>query len=173
MYNFAQWMETTWISETIKSVTWIVPLVQSIHIVTLAIVFGAIFMVALRVLGMVRMDQGFGAVLNRFEPFIRKGIVVLAATGLILVAGEPVRELMSLSFWLKMALLLIGITSAYTFTRSLGRAGVMSGGEPQFTSSTRVGAMATVVLWLAIIFLGRAIAYDVEVWGGWSLSPRA
>jgi hypothetical protein len=25
-----------------------------------------------------------------------------------------------------------------------------------------------VILWLAVIFLGRAIAYDVEVWGPWS-----
>jgi hypothetical protein len=30
--------------------------------------------------------------------------------------------------------------------------------------------VATVVLWLAIIFLGRAIAYDVEVWGSLSLA---
>jgi hypothetical protein len=27
------------------------------------------------------------------------------------------------------------------------------------------------VLWLAIVFLGRAIAYDVEVWG--TLSPHS
>jgi hypothetical protein len=26
----------------------------------------------------------------------------------------------------------------------------------------------TLLLWVAIIFLGRAIAYDDSVWGGWS-----
>jgi hypothetical protein len=26
-----------------------------------------------------------------------------------------------------------------------------------------------VCMWLFIIFLGRAIAYDVEVWGSWHL----
>ncbi len=33
----------------------------------------------------------------------------------------------------------------------------------------KAAALATVVLWLAIIFLGRAIAYDDEVWGSLSL----
>jgi hypothetical protein len=32
-----------------------------------------------------------------------------------------------------------------------------------------VFAVATVCMWLFIIFLGRAIAYDVEVWGSWHL----
>jgi preprotein translocase subunit SecG len=93
-------------------------------------------------------------------------------TGITLVLGEPIRELMSLSFWLKMGLLAIGITSAVAFKRSLGPA-VLGGSEPAFSSAAKSAAMATVVLWLAIIFLGRAIAYDVEVWGALSLSPRA
>ena len=173
MYGFAQWLETTRVSVFIKSVEWIVPLVQSIHIVTIGVVFVSILMIALRVLGWVRMDQAFGTVLDRFAPWIRKGLVILGVTGLTLVLGEPIRELMSLSFWLKMTLLLIGVTSATRFTRSLQRAGISAGVDPQFTTATRSAAMVTVALWLAIIFLGRAIAYDVEVWGALSLSPRA
>ena len=34
----------------------------------------------------------------------------------------------------------------------------------------RVAAVVTVLLWLAIIFMGRSIAYDVEVWGSWHLA---
>jgi hypothetical protein len=173
MYGLAQWLETTPVSVTIKSVEWIIPLVQSIHIVTIGIVFVSILMIAARVLGWARMDQTFGAVLDRFTPWIRKGLVILGVTGATLVVGEPVREIMSLSFWLKMTLLLIGVTSATSFTRSLRRAGIAGGVEPQFSKATRSAAMVTVVLWLAIIFLGRAIAYDVEVWGALSLSPRA
>ena len=173
MYEFAQWLETTSISVTIKSVTWIVPMVQSVHIVTIGIVFVSIFMIALRVLGQARTDQAFDAVMSRFVPWIRNGLVVLAITGTILVVGEPIRELMSLSFWLKMTLLAVGVLSALAFTRSLRAAGAVAGREPQFTTATRSAAVATVALWLAIIFLGRAIAYDVEVWGTLSLSPRA
>jgi preprotein translocase subunit SecG len=60
-----------------------------------------------------------------------------------------------------------------SFKRSLGSAVLGGGAEPVFSPAAKSAAMATVVLWLAIIFLGRAIAYDVEVWGALSLSPRA
>ncbi len=173
MFDFAQWLETSRVSVTIKSVTWIVPMVQSTHLVTIGIVFVSILMIALRVLGRARMDQAFDAVMNRFVPWIRNGLVVLTVTGITLVVGEPIRELMSLSFWLKMTLLAIGVLSALAFTRSLRTAGAVAGQEPQFTAATRSAAVATIVLWLVIIFLGRAIAYDVEVWGALSFSPRA
>src|SRR5687767_10554424 len=127
MLGFAQWLEMTPMSVTIKSVEWIVPLVQSIHILTLAIVFVSLATIAMRVVGWMRMDQAFGVVVDRFAPWIRKGLVVLLLTGLILIVGEPIRQLMSLSFWLKMALLAIGVSTAIAFQRSLAPA-VLSGG---------------------------------------------
>jgi hypothetical protein len=171
MSEFAQWLELTPVSVTIKSIEWIIPLVQSIHIVTIAIVFGSILMIALRVLGLIRLDQTPAAVLARFAPWIRRGIVVLLLTGAILLLGEPVRQIMSLSFWVKMGLILVGIAGALAFRRVLAPAA--AGGTAAFSGGTKTAAMATILLWLTIIFLGRAIAYDVEVWGSLSLSPRA
>jgi hypothetical protein len=161
------------LSVTIKSVEWIIPLVQSIHILTIAVVFVSRRMVALRGAGWIRMDEAFGIVMERFSTWISRGLVILAVTGITLVLGEPIRELMSLSFWLKMGLLAVGITSAVVFKRSLGPAVRAGGAEPTFSPAAKSAAMATVLLWLTIIFLGRAIAYDVEVWGALSLSPRA
>jgi hypothetical protein len=44
--------------------------------------------------------------------------------------------------------------------------------QPHPTSS-RLAAAAIIVLWIVIIFLGRAIAYDAEVWGSWSLGVHS
>lgn len=173
VYGFAQWLQSTPISVTIQTIEWIIPTVQSIHIITIGIVFIALLTIAMRVVGLMRMDQPFGAVLGRFAPWIRRGLVVLAVTGLTLVVGEPVRELMTLSFWLKMGLLAMAVGSALVFQRSVGPAAAAAPAEPEFSTLAKCGAVATVLLWLAIIFLGRAIAYDVEVWGPLSLSPRA
>jgi hypothetical protein len=172
MFEFAQWLEQTHVSLTIRAVTWIVPLAQIIHIITIGIVFVSLLTIAMRVLGWTRMDQAFGVVMARFAPWIRRGLVILLLTGLTLVVGEPIRELMSLSFWLKMGLLAIGVAGALRFSRSVRPLAAL-GHEPQFSAATRSAAILTVLLWLAIIFLGRAIAYDIEVWGPLSLSPRA
>lgn len=173
MLDFAEWLQATSVSVTIQSVGWVIPLLQSIHILMIGIVFVSILMIALRVLGRLRLEQSFGAVWSRFAPWMWSGLIVMAATGLLLVIGEPVRQFTSLSFWLKMVLLAAGVASAIAFRRSLGSATAAGHDEPTFSPAARSAAIATVVLWLAIIFLGRAIAYDVEVWGALSLSAGA
>lgn len=170
MLAFAGWLQSTRLSVTIQSVEWVIPLLQSIHILMIGVVFVSILMIAMRVLGRMRMDETFTAVWRRFAPWMWSGLVVMTVTGVILVIGEPIRQVTALSFWLKMTLLAIGVASTVVFGRVLEPADFA--GEPaiEFSRSAKSAAVATVVLWLAIIFLGRAIAYDVEVWGSLSLA---
>lgn len=152
MGAFAAWLHDTPLSQTIQAVHWIVPLVQSIHIVMIGIVFVSSLMVCLRVLGRAGLDQTFDDVQRRFMPWMRGGLAVLLATGVILIIGEPAREFGATSFWLKMLLIIV--------------AGVLNVGlaRAPATPSARGRAVALILVWVAIIFLGRAIAYDVEIW---------
>ena len=45
-----------------------------------------------------------GADMARFGPWLTAALVVLLATGIVMIIGEPARELLTLSFWLKMIL---------------------------------------------------------------------
>jgi hypothetical protein len=92
----------------------------------------------------------------------------MALTGVLLTISEPVREFMTLSFRLKLLLLVVGLASAVLFGRRVRRAAGGGAGANQVPAGMRIAAIATVVLWLAIIFLGRAIAYDDVIWGEWS-----
>jgi len=165
--DFAHWVADSPASLWVQSHLWLTPLLQSIHIVMIGIVFIAVFMISLRVLGLVSTDETFATVWNRFSPWMWMGIVVMALTGAMLSIGEPVREASSTSFWLKMALIVIGILSALAFGGTLRPFAHV--GSSQFSGGAKMVALGTLVLWLFIIFLGRAIAYDVEVWGSWHL----
>jgi hypothetical protein len=95
----------------------------------------------------------------------------MAVTGALLTIAEPVREFMTLSFRLKLILLVICIGSAAAFGRVARNAAVAPsapGGPPPLSAGVRATVLVTLLLWVAIIFLGRAIAYDDSVWGGWS-----
>src|SRR5690606_8073293 len=131
----------------------------------IGVVFVSILMVALRVLGKMRTDETLAQVWQRFAPWMWGGIVVMTVTGALLVIGEPVREFTALSFWIKMALIVVGVVSAALFGRAARAA---ADGPAEVSSGMRSMAVGTIVLWLAIIFLGRAIAYDREVWGSLS-----
>lgn len=169
MESFTAWLEGTSLSHTIQAVSWAVPLLQSIHILTIGIVFVSSLMIALRVLGRVRPDESFAEVWGRFAPWMWGGVVVMAITGVFLIIGEPRREFMTVSFWMKMTLIAIGVVSTVLLGRSLRPVAHTTGAE--FSGAAKVGAIGLMVLWLVIIFLGRAIAYDKEVWG--TLSPHA
>lgn len=166
-------LQSAALGEAIRSVEWLVPLLQSIHIVMIGVVFVSVLAIALRVLGWLRADEPVAAVWRRFAPFMWGGIVTMAVTGILLTLSEPLRQLMTLSYRFKMLLLVVGIVSALVFARrirSLARAGDASPGSPgaPFPASTRLAAAATILLWLAVIFLGRGIAYDDAIWGEWS-----
>lgn len=165
LLEFATWLQATPPSIAIQTHAWIVPTLQSIHIVMIGVVFVSILMVALRVLGRVRTADSLAQVWDRFAPWLWTGVVVMALTGILLTVSEPVREFMTLSYRLKMILLVIAVASAIAFGRS-----VRGAAARPLPSSGRLcaGAVLTVVLWLAIIFLGRAIAYDDVIWGSWS-----
>jgi uncharacterized membrane protein SirB2 len=169
-----QGLEESALSQAIKGATWAIPLLQSIHIVTIGIVFISSLMIALRVMGRMRADEPFAAVWGRFAPWMWYGLVVMVITGVLLVIGEPLREFTALSFWLKMTLLVIAVVATFVFGRTFGPRGAASAaasgtGGAEFSSGAKFAAASIMVVWLAIIFLGRAIAYDVEVWGSLSL----
>jgi len=166
--DFAAWLQTTGISVKVQSITWVIPVLQSIHILMIGVVFVSSVMITLRVVGSMRADEPFAAVWSRFAPWMWTGLVVMALTGLVLIIGEPVREFTALSFWLKMSLLVISVTSILIFGRTL-RPEERASPTAEFSTGRKAAALATVVLWLAIIFLGRAIAYDTAVWGSLSL----
>jgi hypothetical protein len=165
--EFATWLQATPFSVAIQSTAWVVPALQSVHILMIGVVFISVLVIALRVLGWVRDDEAFAAVWARFAPFMWWGLAVMAATGVLLTLSEPLRELMTLSFRLKLLLLVVGIGSAALFGRRMRRV-ALAATPATFSAGTRAAAIGTVVLWLAVIFLGRAIAYDDAIWGSWS-----
>jgi hypothetical protein len=165
--EFAEWLGSTPLSVAIQSRLWLTPLLQTIHITMIGIVFVSMLNVALRVLGKIRADEPLAEVWDRFAPWFWTALGVMAGTGLVLAIGEPVRQATALSFWLKMSLIVVGVASALYFGRTIAAAGALSASPSR---RARVVAIATIVLWLAIIFLGRSIAYDVEIWESWHLA---
>jgi hypothetical protein len=164
MFEFARWLGGTKLSIAIQSTLWLTPLLQAIHIVMIGIVFVSVLVIVLRAHGRVRADEPFDQVWRRFGPWLWSALVVMALTGILLIVSEPLREAKALSFWLKMLLIVVAIASVTGLHRAT--AGISGTAIP---ASTRLTAKFVLLLWVVIIFLGRAIAYDAEVWGRLSL----
>ena len=173
MKHFAEWLSTTPPSVFIQNHNgWAIPAIQSIHIIGIAVVLGSAFMICLRILGWAGMDQTLRQTANRFGPWMTGSLYLLLATGILMVIGEPVRELVTFSFWLKMFLVAVSTLIAVIFQASLRKR------EQQWEEilvkrrSIQGLAILALVIWACIIILGRLIAYD-HVWGPWSPATKA
>jgi len=172
MTQFTSWLAQTALSLAIQTHEWVIPTVQSIHIAAIGVVLVSVFMIDLRILGWAGRDQSLMETTGRFGPWLTWALCVLLATGIVMVIGEPARELLAFSFWFKMFLVALGTLIASVFQISLRR------NEPHWETSlskrrtTKWFAIATLLIWVGIVILGRLIAYD-HVWGSWSLSPKA
>jgi len=168
MRQFAEWLSKTFLSVFIQDHnSWAIPTIQSIHIVGIALVLGSVFMIDLRILGWAGMDQTLRQTTSRYGPWLKGALYLMLATGLLMVVGEPVRELVSFSFWLKMFLVAVGTLIAVVFQKALRKH--EQRWEETLVHSTGIKGLAilTFLIWACIIILGRLIAYD-HVWGSWS-----
>ena len=81
--SFAAWLGHTPLNAFVAGQAWVVPLVQTIHILAIALVMGSIAIVHLRVLGLIERGQSVGALAARFVPPSVGAIVILALTCLL------------------------------------------------------------------------------------------
>ena len=164
MRAFAEWLYGTPLSVTIHSTTWVVRLLQAAHLLTAGIVTGSGVAIALRAMGWHRADEPFEAAWRRFAPWLGWGLAIMVATGIAQTLGDPVRELMATSYWVKLALLLGCVAGTLFLARAARRAPAAD-----FSSATKVCAAGLILSWLAIVMLGRMIGYDLAIWGSFSL----
>jgi uncharacterized membrane protein len=156
MQAFCTWLSNTPLSMLIQNNSWVIPTVQSVHILAISIVMASAVMIDLRLLGAFSRTQSVLDTSQRYAPWIWCAVVVLALSGSLLIIGEPGRELESQVFWLKMTLLVCALTVTGTFqyvaTHVLGfweRRRAVAG----------IVAVASLVLWVGIVAAGRWIAY--------------
>jgi len=154
MAGFAEWLSATPLSIAIQKYEWLTPLLQTIHILAIAMVLSSAFMIGLRALG-IMASQSIAAVAHRFVPWIWTGLALLACSGIVLIIGEPQRALVNPAFQIKMLLVLVAGALTYGFQFSLRTVGE----QRKIGLMTMGFAAGFFLLWCAIAFAGRLIAY--------------
>ncbi len=155
---FSKALAATSASLWVQEQAWVIPAVQSIHILALAVIMASSGMLNLRLAGFIGRDEELRGTARRFLPWIWWALPVQLVTGIILIVGEPARELLSWAFWLKMAMLAAVIVITVPLQRALEDAPYRDM-APAKRAAVRGAALAGLVLWLGIVTCGRWIAY--------------
>jgi len=153
------WIDQTPLSQAIQVTNWVVPTVQAVHIAAIALVASSALMIDLRLLRVFGADQPAKAVLSRFLPFVWWPMIVLLATGVIMIVGEPARSLKNPAFQLKMALLITALIVTAVVQLLVRRNPKFADKGARRRGAAAAIAVASMLLWACIIFAGRWIAY--------------
>jgi hypothetical protein len=163
LVRFSDWLGATSIAQTVAEKFWIVPALQTVHILSVAVVLAGVVFINLRIVGVLDRGQTVRALLDRFLRPIAVAVAVLAITGLLLIAGEPTRAIFRVVFWSKMALIVLAVILTWSHRGFYRQSG--EGPEIAATPARRIIALVALLAWLAVIVAGRWIAY-VEAWPG-------
>lgn len=150
------WPFAIWLQENFLAI----PGFQTLHILSIAALFGSVLMLNLRVLGLKGMDLTLEATFARYRSWTWWSLACLVTTGVILLISEPVRNMVNAVFWIKMVSLAGVVALSVWFQGSVSRNMAALEVSPQGNAAIRFGAWAIIVLWLVVMIGGRWIAYS-------------
>jgi len=158
LQSFGDQLYETPFSTMLREITWIIPTAQSIHILAIATVIGSALVSDLRLAGVIATDESPATVVRRYLPWMWTSLIILLLTGSLLVIAEPARTLANTVFWTKMVLVLGAFALTLFFRKPLL--------NPEFRveharwwAAAKPAAWLSLIIWVAIIFCGRWIAY--------------
>ena len=156
--TISDWLYQTTFSTTLRDTDWVIPTVQSIHILAIGVVFGSALISDLRLAGVLATEETPATVVRRDLPWMWTALAVLLLTGLLMVLAEPGRTLGNAVFWSKMALVLVAFTLTLFFRRPLLDP-AFEAEHARWREAIKPASWLSLAVWVAVIFCGRWIAY--------------
>jgi hypothetical protein len=132
--------------------------ILSIHAIGMAIMIGACTVIAVRILGFSR-DLPLMP-LQRLYGFVWAGFWIQVISGLMLLIGYPTKSLTNWDFYVKLALIAVGMILMSKIRRRVF--GDPSLSEPDMMARGRTLAAVSLVVWFAVVTSARILAYTYE-----------
>jgi hypothetical protein len=156
LLSFFEWCEQTAVGGAIRDSLWLFPVIESVHLLALALLGGAVLVVDLRLLGLVLRRQPVAELARDMEPWLLGGLSAMLATGALLFTSEAIKCYHSPAFWTKMQFLFPAILFTFSVRRLVTAA-----------EERRVGpiwgklvAVVSVTLWTVVGAAGRWIGFS-------------
>ena len=151
-----EWCENTAVGNAIRGSLWLFPVVESFHLLALALIGGAVLVVDLRLLGLGLRRQPVAQLARDAQPWLAGGLVVMVVSGILLFLSEAVKCYYSAAFLTKMTVLFPAIVFTFTVRRR-----VAADDETRVRPLWRkLVALVSVTLWTVVAASGRWIGFS-------------
>ena len=149
------WLTTAAVKAVALNTTWAWPASETVHFIGLALSFGVILVLNLRVLGL--MKSVAFADLHRMMPWGMLGFAANFLSGMMFFIAIPESYDLNIAFHWKMAMLVLTGVNLLYFTSAEDAWHLGSGVDATITAKAM--AASTIFLWAGVVFFGRMLPY--------------
>jgi hypothetical protein len=159
MEALLKWLAATAFATKIRDSLILFPLLESTHVFGLALVFGTILVIDLRLLGAASSHRPFQRVASDIFKWTWAAFALTAATGVLMFITNAPVYYHNFYFRTKMVLLVIAGLNMLVFELTAGRNIHGWNEAPSAPSAGKAVAVVSLAMWIAIIFMGRMIGF--------------
>ena len=153
---FFTWCEGTSLGEAIRESKWLFPVIESFHLLGLAVIGGAALLVNMRLLGRGIKRQPVAQLWRDARPWLVGSLTVMIISGVLLFTSEATKLYYHDAFWVKMISLVLSIVFTFAVVRKIALS------DPRLASPllNRVVAIISIILWSGVGIGGRWIGFS-------------
>ena len=149
-------------STRLRESNWTFSLVETLHVLSIAVMAGTIAVVDLRLLGVAFREQPVSRLTNQVTPVTWVGFLLMVASGTLLFIAQPEKNAANPAFQIKLVLLVVAGLNLAAFHLLVFRDVARWDNRPVPPIPVRLSGGLSLLLWTTIIVLGRLIAYFPE-----------
>jgi hypothetical protein len=149
-------LEHSALSTYLRASEWAYPLVNTLHILGIALLVGPILVLDWRVLRQ-HADPPLSALARLLLPAARVGFVLAVAAGLLLFTARPLDYAFHALFQVKMGCILLALLNIAALHRSAAWRTAIAHNRVNWRVLLACGL--SVAFWLAVLMLGRLVGY--------------
>jgi len=154
LVDFWSWLENLPIAARIGE-SWWFPLLESLHVVGVAMVFGSILMVDLRLLGLAGTKYAVSTMSKELVPWTWAAFALALVTGVGLFITRASHYAENPAFQIKCLLLLLAGGNMIAFHFGVFRRVVQWDVATKLPTASKIAGVASLVLWAGVILAGR------------------
>ncbi len=155
LLDFFEWCEATSLGMAIRDSLWLFPVIESVHLLALGLLGGAVLIVDLRLLNLGLRKQSTTDIAGSAQPWLMGSLATMLVTGVLLFTSESIKCYYSPPFWYKMGFLAVAILFTFTVRRKVAAADALRVGPIW----GKLVALISLSLWFGVGFSGRWIAF--------------
>jgi hypothetical protein len=156
---FLKALEATGLATKIRDSLFIFPLLESTHVMGLAIVFGTIAIIDLRLIGLASSQRSFKRMYADILKWTWAAFALTGLTGALMFITNATVYYHNFYFRTKMLLLVLAGINMGVFELTLARKVDTWDKAPSAPPLGRAVGVLSIALWIAVIFMGRMIGF--------------